>query len=824
MLLSEILLITFILLFLAMLIASLCRHVPVPFTVLLVILGLLINFSESLLPAVFSMSQFQLTNELVIFVFLPALIFESALCLDARGLLKNILPVLVLAVPGLVISLCLVGLGLWLSLDVPLMIALLFGALISATDPVAVVALFKELGVPRRLMVLVEGEALLNDATAIVLFNILLGFVLTNSLSADSLLAIIPEFLKVFLGGILVGAVIALLMSELMVRYYHGDNSIPVIISMSLAYFSFIVAEHTFHVSGVMAVLTAAICLNMSGLMRLSNETSAEVSKTWEVIVLICNSLLFIMIGLSANIDNLSEIWQLILFAAIAVNLARALTVYLLLPLATRSFKLPSVSFAERHIMWWGGLKGGLAIAIVLSIPNELAEKQMLIDLTVGVVLISLLLNATTVGYLLKWLKLDRLTNNEWAEFQQNREKIKHSVDDVLEGFAQMNLLTSELQSSVESAFGGDLNPLEPNLTNNQRIEQVQLSALQAEMNKLVYLYEIGVINYYTFLSIKDLLRRVGERLTSIDINQGRNSQLNKATPKVNVLVKFELYVIRFLGERNWAQGLLVRYQESRFSNRIQYDIASVLIAQEGFKVIEENERRLGKDKLSEIKKEYQQRLRRRQVRLDEFKEMYPEFYDQFEYFLFQKVALKYSLKLVNEEYETNKLSAKVFTQLQSCLQTALKQLPKMKQVLQLNMRDGWINQVPLFAGLPEEDLRLLSANSRYINLLSGDTLFHEKDRGVTMYIIVSGQLSVFKMTAEGVSEYIAELDEGGFVGEHALLEDARRSATVRAKTYVTLLRLTADDVIRLSKKLPELKLRLEAAELIRAEQRDAIL
>jgi len=144
MLLSELLLITFVLLFLAMIVASLCRNIPVPYTVLLVILGLVINFSEPLLPSEFAISQFQLTNELVLFVFLPALIFEPVLCLDARGLLKNILPVLVLAVPGLVISLFLVGFGLWLSLDVPIMIALLFGALISATDPVAVVALFKE--------------------------------------------------------------------------------------------------------------------------------------------------------------------------------------------------------------------------------------------------------------------------------------------------------------------------------------------------------------------------------------------------------------------------------------------------------------------------------------------------------------------------------------------------------------------------------------------------------------------------------------------------------------------------------------------------------
>ncbi|MCK5869580.1 hypothetical protein BMR07_05690 [Methylococcaceae bacterium CS1] len=164
--LPDILLIMSGLLVLSMIAASACRHFPIAYTVLLVILGLAVNFFSNDWP-IFELhhfNQFHLTSELVLFVFLPALVFESALSLDARALIKNLAPILMMAIVGMLISVALVGFGLSWSLGLPLIIALLFASLISATDPVAVIALFKELGVSKRLSVLVEGESLMNDA------------------------------------------------------------------------------------------------------------------------------------------------------------------------------------------------------------------------------------------------------------------------------------------------------------------------------------------------------------------------------------------------------------------------------------------------------------------------------------------------------------------------------------------------------------------------------------------------------------------------------------------------------------------------------------
>ena len=198
--LPDILLIMSGLLVLSMIAASLCRHLPIPYTVLLVILGLTVNvFADDLqVLNLHHFNQFHLTSELVFYIFLPALVFESALSLDARALLKNIVPILMLAVVGMLVSVTLVGIGIWWSLEIQIIVALLFASLISATDPVAVVALFKELGVSRRLGVLIEGESLMNDATAIVLFGILLGLLAEPHFSLEDGMQAVSHFFDSF--------------------------------------------------------------------------------------------------------------------------------------------------------------------------------------------------------------------------------------------------------------------------------------------------------------------------------------------------------------------------------------------------------------------------------------------------------------------------------------------------------------------------------------------------------------------------------------------------------------------------------------------------
>ena len=815
--LADILLITSGLLLLAMIAASVCRHLPIPYTVLLVLLGLVVNFlaTDSDVMDLVDFREFHLTPDLVLFVFLPALVFEAALSLDARALLKNLVPVLVLAIFGMLVSVVLVGVGVGWSLGLPLVVALLFGSLISATDPVAVVSLFKELGVSKRLNILVEGESLMNDATAIVLFNILLIMLVQDSFSYADGLQAIGQFFKVFLGGVLVGTCIGLVMSELLVRLYHGNQSIPVVLSLILAYLSFIIAEHELHVSGVMAVLSAAITLNLTGLSRLSKNSIDTIHTTWGFLVLIFNSLLFVMIGISVDLMQLVTFWQPILWTTIAVSIARAVSVYLLLPMTTRIFSLHQISWAERHIIWWGGLKGGLAIAIVMAIPETVPEKQLLVTLTLGVVVISLLVNASTIRWLMHYLKMDELGKTEQAELKQSMQQVTQSVDKVLHSFESLHLLDNAMESSVEYKLHQTLDTEQIALTDEQLLKQVHLQALRAETEEIEHLYEIGVVNYYTLVTFKEILRV--DQQHSIDYMKAMGEGWLQPSP----LLDFEHRLIHLLREKSWAQDLLVQYQTRRFANKILHDIAGVLMAHKGLhaihKMIDQRlDKQIDEELLHSLELIYQKRLKRRQNRLHYFSKNYPIFYRQYESFVFQKVALRYSLQLVKKSHEQGMVSAKVLQLITKKLTNSLEQLSSFKMSLPLAKRDAWINQVPLFANLPIDFLKQMAGEARYANFLPEDTLIYQGDVGDSLYIILSGHVKVLIANAAGENEQVAERGEGALIGIRALRANSNRSATVVAKTYVTCLRLTTKDILRFSTENEELAERLQQTGLLK--------
>ena len=496
--LSEAILIVMGLLTVAMLAAGICRNLPIPYTVFLVILGIILGSIARNDVSMHVLLDFQLTPDIVLFLFLPALIFESAFNLNARQLVKDLFPVLVLAVPALLISTAFIGTGLWYFLEIELVLALLFGALISATDPVAVISLFKELGAPERLTILVEGESLLNDATAIVVFKIILLFALSGAAFtwADAGGAVF-DFFKVFVGGALVGAVIGFVLSEFLHKLFSSLGAF-MIMTIVVAYSCFVVAEHILHVSGVMAVVASAITMGMLWVPRISQAEIHTVKETWEVIALVSNSLLFLLVGLSVDIGRLINSIDTIAVAILLVLLARATTIYTMVPAAIQWFSLPHVSLGERHIMWWGGLKGGLAIAIVLSIPEELPGRDLVLDLTLGVVMFSLLVNAPTIRPLIQKLGIDRLTDDELAELKQGMIHAGKESSTFISRFYKAGIVSRSveqlIQKNTDEVFASDI----PDIQKAQGIRHLRLSALKAEFDELKKVHDIHLIQHYT--------------------------------------------------------------------------------------------------------------------------------------------------------------------------------------------------------------------------------------------------------------------------------------------------------------------------------------
>ena len=808
--LAELVLIVTGLLTLAMLAASICRSTPIPFTVFLVILGGVLGEMARFWPGFEPLLRLQLTPELVLFLFLPALIFESAFNLDARQLVKDLAPVMALAIPALLISTLIIGLGLWLLLGMNLLLALLFGALISATDPVAVIALFKELGAPQRLTILVEGESLLNDATAIVVFNIVLGLLISGTIGWEDLGGAVIEFVRVFAGGTVVGCILGYLVSQMLARLDAGLNTF-LVMSLVLAYAGFTIADHLFHVSGVMAVIGGAITLGIFGASRMPQTAVHVVKEAWDVIALICNSLLFLLVGVSVDPLQLLRRMDLIGIAVLLVMAARAATVYTMVPLTISAFRLPNVALGERHIMWWGGLKGGLAIAIVMSIPQEIAGRDLLRDLTLGVVMFSLLVNAPTVRPLIRRLGIDRLTPDEETELRHALRVAGKRFQGALDWLQSAQLLNTTIGRRIRK----NLDPVfaSPDVETHDYQNQRHLfsAALKTELEELKQLYGLGLIQQYIYLDMRNTLYRDREAHLG---QPGAKVAESKTETRPGLFTRLETGVLRRLREHDWAVGILARYQYVRFAQSLQRDIAGVLTAGAVLKMLQADTGHDAADKAA-LGQVYEDRISRRRGRLRRLAEEFPDFYQRFELRLFSKVALRAAQIEIHDAGQHGEIGAKVHSRVDQRINNALAELPPIGSRGQVLQAKDLIESVPLLANLPGELQTRLATLATAVTFLANDVVIGEGEKGDALYIISRGAVTVSRKGHDGP---IAELVTGDFFGEMALLGDQVRSATVRAKIPSTLLRLRRRDVLSLAESEPELRRRLEEAMASRRE------
>jgi CPA1 family monovalent cation:H+ antiporter len=390
------------LILIATLVVIVARRIRLPYTVALVLVGLFIAVQRPI--------DFEITPELILALFVPPLIFEAAFHLEFRLLRENLLPILVLAVPGVVLTALLVGGIVAAGTRLTLSVAVVFGALIAATDPVAVIALLRALGVPRRLAVAMEGESLFNDGTAIVLFNIALAAGLSGVFDP---LAGLFNFLEVALGGMVIGVALGWLAAQLIARI--DEPLIVTSLTTLLAYGAYVVGERL-HVSGVLAVVMAGIVSGNLGLPRVSPTTKHMLFDLWEYLAFLANSLIFLLIGLDVDLAQLWANRGAIAVAVMAVLLGRAAVVYGMPLLIQLRGTPPPFPQRWRHVLFWGGLRGAISLALALSLPVTLAERETLESMAFGTVLFSLLIQGTTIQFLLKRLGLTERPQHQVAQ------------------------------------------------------------------------------------------------------------------------------------------------------------------------------------------------------------------------------------------------------------------------------------------------------------------------------------------------------------------------------------------------------------------------
>jgi CPA1 family monovalent cation:H+ antiporter len=383
---------------LATVVALAAKRLRVPYTVALVVAGLVLGSVGGLTPPV-------LTKELLFALFLPGLLFEAAFHLDAEEFWRNRLTIFSLALPGVIAATILTACALATAL--PLVDAeshlgwgpaFVFATLIAATDPIAVVAVVRTLGAPARLGVLIEGESLLNDGTAAASFGIAVAYVLE---ARPQTVSLIIDFLYLIVGGIIIGGVIGLLTWTL--SAWLDDPMLMITLTTTAAYGSFLIGEGL-QTSGVIATVTAGLLSgNRASLEGMAPSVRASVQAFWEYVAFALNSLVFLLVGFQARMPSLVAGWRPIVMAYLVVTLSRTVVTYGLNAVHPKDERLSKEWTA---VLTWSGLRGSLAMVLALSLPLTMPQRNLVVTITVGVVVLSILVQGLTVRPLLRWLRI----------------------------------------------------------------------------------------------------------------------------------------------------------------------------------------------------------------------------------------------------------------------------------------------------------------------------------------------------------------------------------------------------------------------------------
>jgi CPA1 family monovalent cation:H+ antiporter len=383
----------------AILVAIIARRLHLAYTVGLVIAGVALALAHI-------ETETRLTYDFVFDVILPPLLFEAALAIHWNELRRDGLPVLTLAIGGVVISAAVVTVGMVELLHWQAAPALVFGVLIAATDPVAVVAMFVDTGVKGRLRLIVESESLVNDGVAAVLFVIVVGWAQAGTGQAAAPLDLLGMLLLTSCGGVIVG--LAAGGAAVAVTGRTSDHLVETALTLVAAYGSFLCAE-TFHVSGVLATVAAGLVMGNFGVLSATERSSLTrrgrevVLAFWEFAAFIANSLVFLLIGITAGGVAFASLGPAALAGAILlVLLGRAASVYPLC-LIFRGSRW-AITLRQQHILWWGGLRGALALALALALPPTLPARDEIVIAAFAVVTFSVIVQGVTMSVFMKLL------------------------------------------------------------------------------------------------------------------------------------------------------------------------------------------------------------------------------------------------------------------------------------------------------------------------------------------------------------------------------------------------------------------------------------
>jgi CPA1 family monovalent cation:H+ antiporter len=482
-----------------------------PYTVALLIAGLI---SQLVVRAFHLPAEFTLSPELIFYILLPMLLFEAAMHINIHQFKIQFKTISFFATFGLLVSVFVVAFGLSWLIGLPFEIALLFGAIISATDPIAVLALFKSLGAPKRLALVADGESMFNDATGVIVFRVVSSFVVAGTaFKPERLFDSAWDFTYIFIGSILLGAFLGYIFGKIFEKI-RGQRLVITTLTTALGIGSFVGAEHFFHLSGVITTVMAGVVLGNVALGKMDRSVNHFLEEYWEYLGFISLSLVFFFAAYNLNLELFTrEIGTLFIVIAV-VLVARSVSVYVT-ALLTNTLPLfkdePNIPLSWQHILNWGGLRGVIPLVLVYSLPDDFMYKQQMLQFTLATLLFTLFVNGLTIKSLLLKLKLhlprkeEEIIRDEMSIFALSKARTRLKNLDKRE-FSQ------EIINKYEKELVADEQKLQKHLqsitTPEEFLNSLKLQSIQIERERLHDLYDEGRVSenvMYEFESELDL-------------------------------------------------------------------------------------------------------------------------------------------------------------------------------------------------------------------------------------------------------------------------------------------------------------------------------
>ena len=849
---EQVVLVVTVLLFVAAAVVSVVKRVRLPYAVALVLTGaalavLLRRAADSGLIAQSRLDGFELTPGVVLYVLLPILIFQAAFQIESRRLLRNVAPIATLAIPAVLISTAVVGGLLYLFGNIPheraLVAAALFGAMVSTTDAVAVVAIFRDLGVPKRLSMLAEGEALFNTGTALVLFGIILQILVDPAAASAGTWALlssgIADFLWLGAGGLGFGAAVGLICSWLLAPA--EDPRVEITLTTVCAFASFLGAGYL-GVSDVMAVIGAGLTVGNYGRTKISPHVIRPLEHYWAYLAFAANSIVFLLVGLSLRADELLEYADAIGVAVVAVLVARAAGIFPLMPLVNRLSERP-VDVPVQTVMWWGGMRGALVLVVALSLSqlddqvrasaggSELsaawiqwqALKPYILHLAFGVVFFTILVNAPTLTSLIRLLGIGRVTTEDRVAAMQARLLAKRDARLRLLGLRKEGVISREVYDLVtdryvraEALLRRDLATIRRGGEEFSVDDERRMLLGHCFAGEKVHLRELFYRGEVAEWVMKDMHISLDNQLELLKRGDEPDEEELARAGSTRVGDRLRRRLGRLLGRGRLADSL----RASLLGRDYQLALARISSIEAALAEIKglEYAGAISNASLRAVSAFYDGQRETVRRRFQTTARIFPDHTARMQESLSERFCLQSEEDVIRELVDRGRVPERVAAEAVDEIHDAMGRARDLQKGAKLIRPEELVRRIPFFAELPAAEVTRVSHVLRAISFPAGEAVIEQGRSGDTMYLIATGAVEVMVQdeNAPGRERRLTKLGEGDFFGEIALLAELKRTATVRTIEPCAVLELSREDLTELTRGHPELDRAVREAYRVR--------